>query len=368
MSNIAESRLQEVISRGMAKAGPVIERVLGETPTDRISAARGLASGAVVDQDGRIYLGEPLHPHARGQLLGRLGIPMAYGSDLAVPDVFGDRRTFGGSVLPFEGRNRTTNNAWRRDLLQHSLREHLGHSDERFLLRSIDGETRGVMSDRYRRLDVRPLLDAFIGTGRELGMVPYDGVASDLSVSVRAIMPRVVEPVPGEFMVVGLSWVNSDFGARSYNLAAFLLRLVCLNGAVGETAIKQVHLGSRLPDNIELSAATYEHDTRTMVSATRDIVRGILNPAAIDRQVEAIRTATSKAVDVATALKAFKGLTKGESAEVKKAFDGPDNVMLPAGKTVWRFSNALSWVAHNAEPERKLELEAMAGEVLKKAA
>jgi hypothetical protein len=48
------------------------------------------------------------------------------------------------------------------------------------------------------------------------------------------------------------------------------------------------------------------------------------------------------------------------------AFDGPDVVNLPAGNTLWRASNAISWIA-NAESvaaERRLELQELAGQLL----
>ena len=50
---------------------------------------------------------------------------------------------------------------------------------------------------------------------------------------------------------------------------------------------------------------------------------------------------------------------------VEDAFESEDVINLPAGKSVWRASNAISWIAGRTEdPDRKLELERIAGEVL----
>jgi len=73
--------------------------------------------------------------------------------------------------------------------------------------------------------------------------------------------------------VVGLAQTNSDFGCGSYSISAFCLRLVCVNGLITESAMKEIHLGGKLPDAIEFSAETYAKDTDALVSATRDIVR-----------------------------------------------------------------------------------------------
>ena len=56
---------------------------------------------------------------------------------------------------------------------------------------------------------------------------------------------------------------------------------------------------------------------------------------------------------------------KGEAEDVEKAFGSPDTFNMPAGNTVWRLSNAISWVAGQAkDPERKLDLQKLAGSVL----
>jgi hypothetical protein len=344
--SIAKIKLEQIIERGIRQAGPVIERVLASVTTDRVMNARAIRDVLEVRPDGSIHFDRPTHSHAASQFVARVGLPASYVSDLSVAD------------------SRGVDNSWRRELLGHTLRELLAHSPERYLVREQDGQIRGVLSDRFRRLDTRPLLDAFIGAASELGMVPYEGISSDLSTSIRAISPTIYEPLPGEYMVRGIAQTNSDFGARSYSITEFGIRLVCLNGMTGESVLKQVHLGGRLPDNLELSEATYQHDTRTMVSATADVVRALLAPARVSAQMDRITESGSAEIDVKAELRRMKGLSKSEADAVKRAFESPEVEMLPAGKSMWRFSNALSWCAHQAQPERRLELEAMAGSVL----
>ena len=60
-----------------------------------------------------------------------------------------------------------------------------------------------------------------------------------------------------------------------------------------------------------------------------------------------------------------KRLLKGEVDAVESAYKSDDVMNLPAGASVWRASNAVSWIAGRAtDPDRKLELERVAGEVL----
>lgn len=344
--SVARERLESIVEKGRASAGPVIQRVLSQIPEDRVMHTSS-AVLAVADDGTIVMNGSRLHSNARSQLVERLGVPAGYANDLAATE-------------------RGKDTAWRRELLRHTLSEHASHANARYLVRSQAGQVKAVLSDRFRRLDSRPLLDAFVGACGQIGAVPTEGVASDLRCSVRAIVPRVFEPIPGEHMVFGLSWTNSDFGVGSYGISAFALRLVCLNGMVGESAMKQVHLGNRLPDDLEFSAATYRKDTETMALATGDIVRGVLGERAIASRVDAIQAAASTELDGKVALaKVSKLLNKGELAAVKSAFEGQDTLMLPAGKTAWRFSNALSWVANSVEdPERRIELQQAAGAIV----
>ena len=196
--------------------------------------------------------------------------------------------------------------------------------------------------------------------------MPIDGHATDTRVAVKAILPYVFEPVPGEALAIGVEWGNSDFGCGKHATRAFLFRLWCLNGATMEDALAQVHLGGKIGDDVELSQRTYELDTRTQVSALRDVVRGVLAPAKVDTLLAAIKQAHEKQVEwrnVGPAL--AKKLLKGELAEAKAMFEGDDVVNLPPVKSMWRASNAISWIAGKTEDvDRKLELQRLAGELV----
>lgn len=145
-----------------------------------------------------------------------------------------------------------------------------------------------------------------------------------------------------------------------------MLRVACLNGATMENALAQVHLGRQLSDEYELSQRTYNLDTRTSISALRDVVRGTFAPAKVEVMCEAIRSANEKQVEWKHVSNAVgRRLLKGELDAAKIAFESQDVVNLPPGRTTWRASNALGWIAGQAAtPERKLDLERMAGELV----
>jgi len=59
---------------------------------------------------------------------------------------------------------------------------------------------------------------------------------------------------------------------------------------------------------------------------------------------------------------ATRTLPKAAQRTILDAFDSEDVINLPPGRTAWRASNAVSWVArHTEEPELRLDLERAAG-------
>lgn len=343
--------LSRAIENGREGAQRVLETVHAATPTDQIvgggsfrfHAAPGLAVTFGVD----LQSPRSLHPHALAQLAAIAGVPGQYARELA-----------------------TSPDLWQRELAAHTLAEHFARGEparKRYLSRSVATQIRGVMSDRFRRLDSRPLLDAFAGVCSEVGAVPVEGHASDLRVAMKALLPTIYEPIPGEVLCVGVEWGNSDFGAARHTVRSFIYRVWCANGATMEDALSQVHLGGRLADQIDYSRRTYELDTRTSVSALRDVVRGALGPGQVESLLATIKAAHEHQIEwKGVAGRLARRLTKGELDAAKTAFDSSDVVNLPAEKSLWRVSNAISWIAGQGDKatDRRLELQRIAGELL----
>jgi hypothetical protein len=345
----ARKLLAGKIEAGAASARALVMRMEEEVPEDSIVRSGALHfsapySDVVLAAGGGSFL--RLHDHALGQIASRAGIPAAYLKELARPEEAAEE--------------------WKPRLAVRILSDHYGNDQGRYLVRAVKGEVRGFLSDKFRRLDNRPILEAFATECRAVGAVPVDGTSSDTRVALKAIVPHVFSPVPGEAMAFGIEWVNSDFGNGAHAVRAFLLRLACLNGATMENAMVQIHLGRKLGDSIEMSERTYRLDTETSVSALRDVVRGVLAPDKIESTCAAIRQADERKVDWRSVKNRLGSrLLKGEQEKAQASFESQDVYNLPKGNTAWRASNALSWIANAEEnPDRKLALERMAGELV----
>ncbi len=341
--NEAITKLNRLIEDGRQNAGQVIEHVMTHQPQDFIVKADALqfnGNGGLRVALNKAEFG--VHRFALGQIAEVASVPTKF-----VDALSGDE--------------------WGRALIAHNLNEIFSHrSAKRHLVRTLNGEVRGFLSDSYRRLDSRPIIEAFVTGVQRLGALPYKGVVTDTKVAIQAILPDVIDAIPGEVIAFVLSLENSDFGNGALSLRVGALRIWCDNLAVFEENMRQIHLGRRLDENVLFSRRTYMLDTRTTVSALEDIIGVQLNREGLRRRMELLAVAAQKAVDPQAAMRMLKdALGVGQAQAVVDAYKSADVEMLPAGNNAWRLSNAISWIAgKETDGEKKLELVKLAGRVL----
>lgn len=290
-----------------------------------------------------------IHDNAIGQLADRMGIPQRYLRSLA-----------GGEP-------------WARQLAATVLNEHSDWTQRsRVLVRTVGQQVRGVLSDSYRRLNSVEILTAFVQEAAQQGAVISDAYMNDTKIWAETILPMPLS-IPtsknGEVIIfAGARFSTSDYGDGAVDMRAFLLNGACLNGMVRESVMKQVHLGSKLPDNLQLSQQTYELDTKTTVSAVRDLTSGLFNKDNLIQKAIEIQGASDIDVDFEHELKRLTrdgGLLKQEGKEVEKILmrnDPDDGVQ--GGATLWKLTQAITAHARELTPERSRELHEISGQLL----
>lgn len=290
-----------------------------------------------------------LHDNAIGQLADRMGIPQRYLRGLA------------------------SGEPWAKQLAATLLNEHSGWTQRsRVLVRTVGKQVRGVLSDRYRRLNSVEILTAFVQEAAQQGAVISDAYMNDTKIWAETILPTpLTVPTANNGDVVifaGARFSTSDYGDGAVDMRAFLLNGACLNGMVRESVMKQVHLGSKLPDNLQLSQQTYELDTKTTVSAVRDLTKGLFSKDNLMKKAIEIQGASEMEVDFEHELKRLTrdgGLLKQEGKEVEKILmrnDPEDGVQ--GGATLWKLTQAITAHARELSPERSRELHELSGQLL----
>jgi hypothetical protein len=354
-----QAQLEETIHKSQASAMSVIEKVQAETPHDCIADSTSLefavdgreGSNSVLmglhNRKAKNYFQSGLHKNGLDQVAERAGIPGTYVNRLL-------ERPYGRALIV---ENLST--IYRQE------------ENKKLLVRQVNGQIRGVLSNAFKRMDSGPIIEAFAKACADIGAQPVEGVGGDLRWAIKAILPMVFQPSKKqgteELIAFGVQLSNSDFGKGTLSLNAFMTRVICTNYATLEQVLRQAHLGARLTDDMEYSEKTYKLDTQTQVSAINDLVRGVLAPDKVNALVGRIGEALEERIDPKNAWQELPkmGLLKGEVDKVKELFIDGDVEVLPRGTTKARLANAVSWFAKSAAtPERRLELEEIAGELL----
>lgn len=371
----ARAKMDAYINSHRERAVKTIESIRDVVPQDRVIPAAAMEFKA---QEGQLQyiapsgkkdgakLTETFHRNALQQIADRLHAPMTFVDYLTGAHDVEEAEVPDG--LPATApRPEPIVNRWGADMLARTLAELASHSPDRYLVRSVNGQARGVLSDSFRRMDCRPGFMTLMEQAHAQGMIVSDGVFTDTRSSVKIIFPTPLEVFPGEWMVFGNEWSNSDYGRGAENLREFFWRAWCWNGATGETILRSVHQGKRLSDDIAYQQDTIDADARAHALALRDAAKDGMSERRIKRMIEGIRAANETKIDGKSRADGLKKtLSKAESEAVVQAFNGADVENMPAGNTLWRWSNAISWVGGKQEDaDRRLDFERLAGEVLK---
>lgn len=290
-----------------------------------------------------------MHDNAIAQMADRMGIPQRYLRQLA------------------------SGEPWAIALAAYLLNQHSDWTQRsRVLVRTVGTQVRGILSDSYRRLNSVEILTAFVQEAAGQGAVISDAYMNDTKVWAETILPTPIT-VPtknnGEVIIfAGARFSTSDYGDGAVDMRAFLLNGACLNGMVRESVMKQVHLGSKLPDNLALSQQTYELDTKTTVSAVKDLTKGLFSKDNLMAKAIEIQGASEVEVDFTKELKRLTsngGLLKQEGKEVEKILmrNNPDDGV-QGGATLWKLTQAITAHARELSPERSRELHELSGQLL----
>lgn len=290
-----------------------------------------------------------MHDNAIRQMADRMEIPQRYLRQLA------------------------SGEPWAIALAAYVLNQHSDWTQRsRVLVRTVGTQVRGILSDSYRRLNSVEILTAFVQEAAGQGAVISDAYMNDTKVWAETILPTPIT-VPtknnGDVIIfAGARFSTSDYGDGAVDMRAFLLNGACLNGMVRESVMKQVHLGSKLPDNLALSQQTYELDTKTTVSAVKDLTKGLFSKDNLMAKAIEIQGASEVEVDFTKELKRLTsngGLLKQEGKEVEKILmrNNPDDGV-QGGATLWKLTQAITAHARELSPERSRELHELSGQLL----
>jgi len=359
--SIMEAKLNSMLSRKkhdigavvshISQSGTMIDDYVVDVPDMRFGATKSEQVNGVYiqypDHRGRMQT-NTIHDNAYNQFGGKFGIPNGFLRNLAHGD------------------------EWQQNLAADLLREHAHNGGRnRMLLRTVGGQTRAALSDRYKRLNSLKIFLTFLQAAQQSNAVLVDAHNGETRAFMEIIHPEVIEfdtPLNGlNHVCFGARLRNSDFGHGALELSLYLLVLKCLNGQTGQSLLRAVHMGGEIPQNIEISDETVIKDTEAKASLVKDAMMSVYTPDNREKLIEAVKGASKVEIDVKKETEKLPklGLSKAEVQEFERLMlnNSPEDGLVGA-PTKWKLVNGLTAMARDSEPERKRELEKIAGEML----
>lgn len=296
-----------------------------------------------------------LTPHSERQLWDRLQIPPVYGRKLMELGEF--------------------------DLLGRSLKTMTNRlASDGLLFRKVNGVAKGILSPSYRRMDAAPIFKNFIESSIDEGFVPHQAYNTDFRHSARFLWPEVFDIMPPkkdagahdmiEVVVYTLGLTTGDYGGQALKLEMGVLRIWCVNLAMGFNVFRQIHLGRRFQFGkgeslVNFSKKTQDLDEATIASAISDSVSGAKDQ--IGALNDLVVQAAKDEPNLPSAMTVLKkrGIPKLLTDQVKALYNSDLGITeLPPIKSTWRLSNAVSLVAKSQVPDLRIDMEREAARMI----
>ena len=274
-------------------------------------------------------------------------------------------------------------------LLEENVNHWFEHKPERRMVRTLDGDTRAFLSERYRPLDNHDPAEAVLPALNNSGAEVHSCEITPSRMYVKGVVQALQVAVPppdnghgpgyghGVLVSPGIVISNSEIGQGALAIQPAVHFLSCTNMAVwAQHALRKYHVGKAprssrgqaLTDGAEdvwrfLSDRTKQLTDAALWAQVRDLARGALEGGVFDAIVEDLRQARAQpigsVVPTVERLGERKGLAEHEQAGVL-------NYLIEGGElTKFGLSNAITRFSQDVESyDRASALEALGGEVI----
>ena len=256
-------------------------------------------------------------------------------------------------------------------LLDDNINSWLEKTPERRMVRTLDGNVRAFLSDRYRRLDNLELADAVFPIIQELKTAEIvSSEVTETNMYIKIINKKLkAEVAVGDVVQAGLVISNSEVGLGSLKVEPLIFRLVCKNGLiVKDYAQKRYHVGKQIDNDDSayeiFSDETLAQDDRAFFMKVQDTVRVAIDEVKFNLSVEKLRATMNEStgpdpVKTVEVLADRYVLNQSERGSILRHF------IIGADNSKYGLINAVTRASQDLEDyTRATELERLGGELL----
>lgn len=254
-------------------------------------------------------------------------------------------------------------------LLDINVNHWFKNNTETRMVRTLDGNARAFLSDRYRPLDNSDLLEAALPIISENGADVLSCEVTENRMYVKALLPKIeAEVTKGDIVQAGLVISNSEVGRGSLRVEPLIYRLVCLNGMITSSSMKKYHVGRGNGDYdaIEelLTDATKQKTDEAFWMQVRDIIKGSFTEDIFLGNVNKLRESldnqiTKDPIKVVEIVRKKYQLSDGNKTSVLQ------HLISGGGLTQYHLAQAITRTANDeTDYDRATELERLGGKII----
>lgn len=261
------------------------------------------------------------------------------------------------------------------ELLAQNVNHWLHTDPEPRLVRTLDGQVRAFLSNRYQRIDNNHVAEAVLPI--LLNVPGIRVVSSEITESrmyLKAVTTEMREMVPGsrrvgDFVEGGLIISNSEIGMGALTVKPFLNFLVCTNGMVRDDIKRRFNHVGKAHDIIDVESIELSDDTRkledlTVLSKVKDVVRAALDYNKFRDTIHRLGETTEQRVE-GDPIKAIEVLGDSFGFQVNERSQVLRHLIEGADLSRYGVINAVTRTAEDlASYDRATQFEAFGGDLL----
>lgn len=256
-------------------------------------------------------------------------------------------------------------------LLDANVNTLLREKPEPRLVRTLDGQVRAFLSNRYRRLDNDELAQAIFPVLGEIPGVQFPSMeVTEKRLYIKAVAPQISGEVKvGDIVQAGVVISNSEVGEGSLSVQGLIFRLVCLNGLISDVGMRRYHVGGRQSADDEAAYELFKDETlqaddRAFFLKVRDVVAATVSQARFEQTLAQLRMAAGTE-PIANPSKGVVELGRRFNLGEAEQQSILHHLAVGGDLTKYGALNAVTRASQDVESyDRATELEAVGGAVL----
>lgn len=260
-------------------------------------------------------------------------------------------------------------------LLAGNVNHWLKENPKRRMVRTLDGEARAFMSDRYRRFDNERVAEAVIPVlldAPDNAIQLASAEVTERKLYIKAVFPQIEQEVKrGDIVQAGIEISNSEIGLGSVSVLPFIYRLICLNGmTMADRGMRRYHIGKQIEgegqDVYEMFRdETLQADDKALIMKLQDIVRAAMTGEnGFSEYVQGLRDAQD-GTQIANPIKAVEQLAETVVLSQPEQVSVLTHLLREGDMSRFGMLNAVTRTAVDVESyDRASELEKTGGKIL----